>query len=856
MSAPSLDEQIRSHLETLEAAPGDLRAFHALESLYEDASRWEDLIALYEGFSRASHAGAPLLAKAATLAHEKLRNVARAEELYRQLLQADPTHEAALRSIARILEEREDWPALAAALDREAQAEADPREAARLTVRLGVLHEERLGRRDRAALLYARAVRLDPSSEEARTRGLACFTALRRFGQAKRMLDAARDAGGDRRALAAEYARLGALLVDEPLEHDLAMDALIEAAALDRSAPGAAQARERLKAFPRSWREEASALEAAAQRAQDRRQAAALHLRIAQIHAAYDPDGWTRAHERVERAWALAPGEPVALDLLARVWAEKGDHRGHADALARLAAATRDRAALVLLHVEMARLDVVRFGDADSALAALERALELDPACESAALQAFEYHADAGRFDRALAVLERHLAAAPEKSAHAPLRVRAAALAKDRLQDPVRARRHLEAALRSDPGNAEGAAALVPLLADAGEWAKLAGLLEVAASFARDPQERVKLLERLADVQQERLGKPRDALRTLSRALAAEPARAQTRKAMEGAAARADAFLDLARAYRSAAASDAADKKAKKTLLRRVAEIFDRDLEKPDEAVRAWREIVDLDPEDRGATAALESCMARAGQQEELARELDQRRSRATGEERRALCVKLARLWNDSARFEEAARVWRDALEIAPDDEECLWGLHAALEATPGPRAAEERTQVLAALATRAKGPAERAAIEVARAEALADGLGRHAEAAAAALAVLQAGAGGPSPRADAIHLLERLLEKGVEPLEITRALVPAYAAAGEPAKQAAALEALAKRMPPDADPRERARHWLDASALRAERLGDVRGALSAAASALRACPDHPDARRPCEALAREVGAH
>jgi golgin subfamily B member 1 len=855
--SPSVqDEQIRSHLETLEAAPGDLRAFQALESLYENASRWEDLVALYEGFSRVAHPGAPLLAKAANLAQTKLQNVARAEELYRQLLRADPTHEAALRSIVEILEQREDWPALAAALDREAQAASDPREAARITVHLGQLHEEKLGRRERGALLYARAARLDPVSEEPRARGVACFTALRRFRQAKRMLDAARDAGGDRKALAQEYARLGARLVDEPLEHDLAMDALIEAATLDRAAPGAAQARDRLKSFPRTWREEAAAVEAAAQRAHDRREAARLHLRIAQIHAAYDPDGWPRAMERVERAWALAPGDAAALELLARLWAEKGDHRGHADALARLAASTRDRAAQVALHLEMAGLDLVRFGDAESALAALERALELDPACESAALQAFEHHVDAGRFDRALLTLERHLAAAPEKPAHAPLRVRAAALAKDRLGDPVRARRHLEAALRSDPASFDAAAALGPLLADAGEWAKLAELLELSVSFAREPQERVKLLERLADIQQERLGKPRDALRTLARALAVDPSRVQARKAMEGAAARADAFLELARAYRSAATGEAGDLKSKKTLLRRVAEILDRDLGKPEEAVRAWRELVELDPEDKGANAALESCMARAGQQEELARELDQRRARATGDERRTLCVKLARLCHDAARFEDAARVWRDAIEIAPHDEECLWGLHAALEAMPGPRAAEERTDVLKRLGEQARGPAERAAIEVARAEALSEGLGQNAEAAAAALAVLQSGAGGASPRADAIHLLERLLERGVETLEITRALAPAYAAAGDPARQAAMLEALAKRLPPGSDPRERARHLLDASALRAEKLGDVRGALSAAESALRACPDHPDARRRCEALAREVGAH
>lgn len=851
-----MDDRIRANLEVLDAAPGDLAAFRELEGLYEGASRWEELVALYEARARVVHEpGADLLAKAAEIARTRLGSPARAEEIWRRLLRAEPGDPAALRAMVGILEEREDWPALASALDREALAAADPVESARLTLRHAKVQEERLGRRDRAALLYARAARIDPGLEEARVRGMACFVALRRFGQAKRMLDAARDARGDRRALAREYARIGAALVEEPLEHDLAMDALIEAATLDRAAPGAAEARERLKAYPRSWREEARALDGEAERETDRKAAARIHLRVAQVHAAYDPEGWPRAVERVVRAWALAPGEPFALEMLAKVYAERGDHRGHADALERLASGTKDRAAQVTLQIELARVHLVRFGDGERTLRALERALALDAACESAALQAFEHHVDAGRFEEALGVLERHLAAAPEKPAHAPLRVRAAQLAKERLGDAVRARRHLEAALRVDPGHAQAAAALAPLVAEAGEWQRLAEVLEHSASLERDLQERVRLLERLAEVQQERLGRPRDALRTLSRALAADPARAPTRKGMEGAAARADAFLELARAYRSAAGSPQADAKTRKTLQRRVAEIYDRDLGKPEEAARAWRELLEADPGDRGAAAGLEACLARAGQQGDLARDVEDRRAHATGDERRALSAKLARLHHDAARFDRAAAVWRESLEAAPEDEEALWGLHAALEATPGVRAAEERAAVLARLARRAKGQAERAALEVARAELLDDPLGRHGEAAQAALAVLQRGGAGTS-RTEAIALLGRLLERGVEPLRIAQALASVHATAGEHAKQAAMLERIARSLPAGAEPRERARHLLDASALRAERLGDARGALSAASAALRACPDHADARRRCEELAREVGAH
>ena len=854
MSAPSPDEQIRAHLETLESAPGDQQAFEALAGLYESASRWEELVALHEARARLVP-GTPLLARAAALAREKLGNRARAEDLFRQHLRLTPQDGAALGALCELLEEDQDWPALASVLDQAATGSVDPKEAARTTLQQARVHELKLGRRDRAALLYARALRLDPDLAEARVRALACFSAMRRFGQAKRLLDAARDHGAEPRTLAAEYAKLGAGLLDEPLEHGLAMDALIEALTLDRAAPGAAEARERLRAFPRAWREEGAKLEASVAEARDRRHMAVLHLRLAQLHAAYDPEGLPKVLEHVSRAWALAPGHPSALELLGRVHDERGDHRGHADALTRLSGQTRDRAAQVALLLELARIDLVRFDDRPLALEALHAALALDPASEVAALQAFELELDAGRFARSLETLERHLAAAPAKPGHATLRTQAAMVARDRLGDPARARRHLEAALRVDPAYGPAGQALAPLLAEAGEWQRLAEVLEVSARWERVPAERVRLLERLAEVQQDRLGRPHEALRTLARALAVDPGRAATRKAMEGAAARADAYLELTRAYRAAARSGDADLKARKALLRRVAEVLDHDLGQPEEAVRAWRALTELDPEDRGAVASLEAAMVRAGQQEELARTLEEKRSRAAGDERAALTAKLARVWAETGELDRAARLWREVLAERPDDEEALWGLHAALEAQPGARAAEERVRVLSRLALRRKGHPERAALELARAALLLEPLGRPGEAAGVALALFSAGGLIPSQQAEAVALLERLLTQGVDPLRIAQVLAPAYAAAGETAKQVAMLELVAKRMPADADPRERARYLLDASSLRAERLADPRGALSGAAAALRACPDHAEARRRCEELARSVGA-
>lgn len=854
-----MDQQIRAHLETLEAAPGDAEAFQALEEAFRKGGRFDELASLLEARARVLPAAgaAQALAQAAGVALRNAANPARAEELYRGLLALDPVSEPALLALAELAEARQDWAAVAEALERRVPLTTDPGASARLALRLGVIYEERLGRRDRAAMRFAGAVRLDAGLVEARQRGLEACLGLRRYAQAKRLLDTARDAGAERPALARDYVRLGATLADQALFHDVAMDALIEAQAIDRTTPGAAEARERLTALPRRWREEAAALEAAAAAA-PRKEAAELLLRTAQLQAAYAPDGVGPAVDLLERAWALAPGQPAVLELLERVLSERKDYGGQAAALERLAAVTRDRGALVQLHLAASRLKLVRLGDGAGALAALARALELDPACETAALQSFEQLADAGRFAEALAVLERHLEATPEKPGHALLRVRAADLARSRLGDPARARRHLEAALRADPGHAPAAAALVPLLTEGEEWARLAEVLAVQVAGEPDIAARVRLQEQLAAVEVERLDRPADAFRTLSRALTLDPHRGSVRSALEEAARRARLLPELCRSLRAAAMAVGDDGPVRRALMQRAAELLEQELGQPEAAAAAWRELAALDPSDSEVAWAVAECETRLRAQLEELVTLEAAHAAATGAARRQTGSALASRLTAAGRGAAAATVWRElqaASADAADDAESLWGLHAALEATPGAVAAEERTQVLARLAALARGSPERAQLELERAAILVDPLGRLGEAAGVVTGLLSAGGATAQQQQLAVSLLERLLARGVDPLRIARVLAPAYAARGDARRQVAMLELVARRLPADADPRERARHLLDASSIRAERMGDARGALTAAAEALRAAPNHPEARKRCEQLAHQVGA-
>ena len=777
---------------------------HASSDSIDEGSRQKVAsITLLEREAREEMDGArasALLRRASGLARE-IPDLARADSLLQRALSYLPGDPEMLRELAGLREQAGDLAGVAAVLEEEADRTSRPADAALRYLTLARWWEERLGRRDRAALFYSRAFRLAPDLAEARRRAVACAEALGRHAHARRLLDAWRDAGGDRAELAQAYAHLGRILVDEPLEHGLALEATVEAKLLDRGAPGAAETLERLRSAPRTWRDQAAVLEERAAVERDRREAARIWLRLAALHVAYDPDGASMAREAFDRAWLASPGHPRALDFLERWHGERGDWGTLREELNRLARSSRDLAAAVAANLRLSQLLLVRFGDADGARDALTRALELDPANDEAALHLFESHVDAGREPEALSVLERHLDARPQRPEHAPLRLRGAEMAIAAGQQ-ARAQRMLEAALREAPGFTPAARALLPLLEAAGDWPHLVETLQAVAAQERDPVARASLLLRAAEVALEPIGDAAEAMRILSWALVTEPARMATRRQLEAVAARTGDFAELSRAFRAGAAAAGSDLGTRKALLRRVAEIEEHDLGRDEGAARVWRMLADLDPDDRGAANAYEAALARAGRHAELIDDLGGRLAVAAGAERRELALKVARLHLEAGDTRRSEAAWRELLSLDGTDPEALRGLATALRADGSEAAAGELCQVLARLS--AQGAPDRADLEAERAGLLLHPLARPLDAANAWLALLEGGGLTPPLAAQAVRELEGLLASGIEPVRIARALAPVHAAAGDTARHVEMLEVIARDE--SADPSDRAR--------------------------------------------------
>jgi tetratricopeptide (TPR) repeat protein len=239
--------------------------------------------------------------------------------------------------------------------------------------------------------------------------------------------------------------------------------------------------------------------------------------------------------------------------------------------------------------------------------------------------------------------------------------------------------------------------ALEALFERESRWVDLAALLEERTEVP--VQERAVILRRLAVIYDERLLKPYEALSALER----------LQKLTHDAP---DALEELARLYASvgrwAKAVDAltrlADHDSSARALaarRRIAEIYERELELPERAIDAYDALLSTWPEDAAALDAQIALLGALERGEALAEALRRRAALAetTPPERVQLLRQRARLELDLGQADHAVAALRHARGLAPEDgaiaDEMAQALVAAGRQREAVTALEERLELL-----------------------------------------------------------------------------------------------------------------------------------------------------------------
>jgi len=643
-----------------------MRIARLLEPLYEQDKLWKDLVGVLRA-QRTLVAGTEaveLLSRIAAIEEAELAAPRNAFDAWVEVLALDPTHERARVELARLARQLGRWPEATAAFEA-ATEDAPAGDVATRGALLGELaayYDTELGDPVKAIAAYRRLMEADPSNPATMRRAGSALARL--YEQARswpelravvrRQAEWAED-GLERRALLARVADLEEIqLADRPAAIATWRDVLAD---LPTDA-GALAALERLYQAAEAWRELVDIL----RRMLDHtggRSAVQLLSRIAEIHEVMleEPDEAIAAHlEILDRD----PGDRRALDELGRLYRDQARHADLLDVLERQAQldALPDR------HVEIARLLAGPLGRPLDALERWSRVLAGEPEHAIAIAAVEAALGDPDLRVAATAILRPVYDATAQHDRLAQLQLRAADWADDpasklrALGEVVRLREHrlgdlpgaFDAQLlalshaAAEPELAQVIAETERLAGELGREADLIDAYRTVAPNVLDAEIQRRLYLDVAD---------------LSRAVRKDLPLAGEyyQKVLDSQPDDRRALVALESIYR-----DINDDERLTEILLRQADSVNADvdervgalveaaglyvtLDRPDDAIATWEQVLEVAPERRDAVAALESLYREQGRWPDVVELYERRLGFATSvEEAVALRVQLGEI--------------------------------------------------------------------------------------------------------------------------------------------------------------------------------------------------------------------
>jgi tetratricopeptide (TPR) repeat protein len=678
-----------------------------LAALYEQEGRHGELVRVYEEL--VTRLDDPLrkagvLLRLGTLYESRLSRPDDALRCYQGALEAAPTLAAAAQALAAHYQAHRRWADLAALLLVEADRLTDPAQRAGRYVAIAQLCEVHRDAIDDVAVLYERALAVDPGQA-------AAIDALDRIYRAGRRWDSLIGLYEQQLAHARSPRRIRALrlaLASLYQEHAGAPD---KAAMQLRLALGATSddfailsALARALADAGQWPEHVEVLLAQTRMLDDDADLVATLYRTATVIETRLDDP-ARALTAFQQVLERAPHHELALGAILRLQRSQSRWEDLIATERRLLESTErpEEAAAILYRIgQVSEEHLARPGDA---ITAYLEALSRMPSYRLARVGLERLQRARGSFAELAELLVQQAAAAAETTDRARLLTQAATLSELHLPDAQdRAASLHQEALALVPELATALWGLVRIRERSGDWAGVAAALQSLAAAASEPASRARVLVRLARVIELRLGDAPRAAQLYEQAMGlhAGPAACFDRLRLAlTATGDSVGWLELA-----AAASS--DPRLASGLLRLRATAIEHGGGGADDAVDAYSSAL-RHASDPQTLEGLARNLARSGRDPRLPAILSARaRLLRDGPSRALLLAVAGSLFESSQRPAEADKVYGEALEAMPDFPPALDG-RRRLRQEAGDWA--EAAQSAAALAGQMRHPANRAAM-------------------------------------------------------------------------------------------------------------------------------------------------
>ena len=638
----NIDASYKAYSQAVTEDPSSVSARQAIEDLSAIHDRWTNLVDLYSGVLEKSKVAATLerelLTVLAVTYDERLGQSAKAVEYFKRAQEIAPGDASALDALENLYTRTERWTDLIDTLKKKADLVTQPAEREQLQIRIASIAEETLEDLDEAISAWKQV------HAENSTNVLALRALDRLFG---------------RKGLDTELA--------DNLQQQLGL---------------ATDSEETVKLLSRLGllRE---------QKLRDTAAAVETYQRLLEIEPGHD-----ETVVALERILPDPKFEAELSALLEPVYRARSDFGRLVQVLEiQVKHATDPRVKIERLS-EIATCHEEGLDDPASAYSALSRALADDP------MEPDAQH----RIERLARVLEKVeglielYTGLVDKLQDAELKRallhRVAQLATIEIgREDLAAKAYLRS-IEVSPTDVEAADALIQIYTNAGDYAQLVDAYSRKMDMLQAPDERKQLGFKAAQIYEEVLESPDQAIAVFNRLLEIDDTDVPVLENLERLYLRLERWDDLKHIY-SRRAELAQTPGEKKERLYVLGQVYDRELNDPERAIEVYNSVLDIDPDDYEASQALERLYAATERWDDLMAVLERQRELSpSSAEVVAVLARIGALWREKLKAPaRAVEAYRNVLDMDPTHEPTLAALETMMARGEEPIAAAQVLQ-------------------------------------------------------------------------------------------------------------------------------------------------------------------
>jgi tetratricopeptide (TPR) repeat protein len=657
-----LDRAVEHYRKVLEIDEDHHQSADALERLFQQAERYEDLAGIYRRKARMLPSPSEQreqLVKAAAIYEDILENPSEAIAVHAQVLEADPGDVESLDRLIELQTQLGRWSPLLETYERKAEAVVDPDARKDLFTAMGRVYETQLDDADKAIDVYQRVLEIDPDDLPALSHLDGLFEATSQWRDLLQVLERQSELVTEEGPRVELRFRIGELwrrhledptqaieiyrdILGEAADHQKTLDALTAMTAEAVEPLAAAEALEQVYLASGEYQKLTDVREVQIRFTEDAGERVEMLQQLAEIYEIQleDPPA---AFSAVVRALPLDTRNELTLASLERLAEQTGSWHEAASRYDAEVQRMREESPEEVLHLakRSAVINEVQLDDVDAAISRYQFVVDVD-SVDVPAIEALDrLYEQTERWDDLAATLQMEAAVATTPEDVLNLQFRTGQIFQNQLGNMDSAIEQYREIIAAAPEFTPAVSALEDLFASGvqplavgevleplyrmqGNWGQLLSVQEVQVEHQTDPVERVVMMHRLAEIAEDKADDYRRAFQWMQKALLEDPSHDHSLGEAERLSAIVDGWTQLATTYANGI-QHTGDPLSRAELGRRLAKVYEDRLQDLERAEETYRFVLGVDDQDEASLIALDRIYTEHGAHRALSQVLRKR---------------------------------------------------------------------------------------------------------------------------------------------------------------------------------------------------------------------------------------